>query len=246
MTGLEPRPERTAAFRLPSGLPGHSVLQIENGTTYHLMLFFKGPETFYVQINPVRRGLIALTDGAYTMAVMGNSEELRPYRATHTYTQELVPSTFTIKTEGRGSDRWNIGNAGASGPYSVLRVAPDLDRKKIEELWGKRAESTPEETRQEWLAAATGSSSTAAEALRQLARLRTDRDAFQAVERALLTSPDQTLRYIAAEQLLRFRRYFDVRQSFARAKQAGGKDLATFIAGQERYLQPRAAGSGSR
>lgn len=136
-----------------------------------------------------------------------------------------------------------IGCGFASGPYTLLRVPADVDRREVEDRWAKRSEGTPEETRQQWLAdAASRSPSTAGEALRNLARLRTDRDAFQAVEKAMVTSPDGNLRYLAAQELVHFRRYFDVRQSFNRAKAGGDRGLATYIA----RLRAARATSGRR
>lgn len=115
--------------KVPSLLPGNSVLCVENKTRYHLMLFLKGPETFYVRLNPFRRGSIVLKDGAYTQAVVVTRDDVIPYRGDPTYSGETHFSGYYIARKGQSGqpepDEHEKLEA-ITGDYTLLRAPPDL------------------------------------------------------------------------------------------------------------------------
>lgn len=116
----KPRP---ADLVLPSGLGGLSVVGINNATSYHLMVFFEGPEKFFVRFNPYRRGCVLLQDGTYTSAVIVTSDEVQPYRGQSSYNGQYAQHKYVIVT--RDSTGRETGGTGiASGPYALLRTPP--------------------------------------------------------------------------------------------------------------------------
>lgn len=219
MSGLAARPADPEILRRPSGLPGYAVMRVENGTTFHLMLFFAGPEKFYVRMNPMRRGLLVMKDGAYTTAVMGNTEEVVPYRGAQTFASDVKDARYTVKQEGRGASSWySAYSASAYGPYTLLRVAAGADRKVASARLTETPPEEPDEARTKAIAALkTGTGTTAGDAVRELARHKASAEAFEALAWALENHPDANIPFLVAEQIVRFRRRFDVSKAFESA-----------------------------
>lgn len=116
----KPRP---ADLVLPSGLGGLSVVGINNATSYHLMVFFEGPEKFFVRFNPYRRGCVVLQDGTYTSAVIVTSDEVQPYRGQSSYSGQYAQHKYVIVTRD-SSGRETGGTGIVSGSYALLRSPP--------------------------------------------------------------------------------------------------------------------------
>lgn len=110
---------RTAAGP-PSGLGGYSVHRVENGTRDHLLLFYDGPERFFVRLSPVRRGCVVLRDGTYTMAAVVTSEQVRPNRGARTFGSEVFPSKYVVTHSGEGRE-WS-DSATPYGNFLLLRA----------------------------------------------------------------------------------------------------------------------------
>ena len=123
----------------PSGLSGLSIYRIDNDTPFPLLGFFKGPETFFVRIDPLRRKAVALKDGAYSLAVVATKSELGPYREEVKLSGETRTSRFPIVTtsgssKSVGTDPLCRGLEGRSAQtdYSLVRIPDGVDRKRLE------------------------------------------------------------------------------------------------------------------
>lgn len=232
MSGLAARPADPQILRLPSGLPGYALMRVENGTTFHLMLFFAGPEKFYVRMNPMRRGLLVMKDGAYTTAVMGNTEDVVPYRGAQTFASDVKDARYTVKQEGRGASSWySAYSAAAYGPYTLLRVADGADEKVVSARLTEKPPEEPDEARSKAIAALkTGTGTKAGDAVRELARHKASAEAFEALAWALEDHPDANIPFLVAEQIVRFRRRFDVAKAFEKTiAKAPPEKLAGYI-----------------
>lgn len=117
----------------PSGLPGLSVNPIENGTAYHLLLFFEGPERFFVRVPPMRRGVAVFKSGNYKHAALVTADQVVPYRGEHEWSDRLIHSKYRIVTRtsrGETTNSWEH-NATTLGDYVLLR-SPDETRFKVD------------------------------------------------------------------------------------------------------------------
>jgi tetratricopeptide (TPR) repeat protein len=119
-----------------SGLPGLSVFVVENSTSYHLLTFFRGPESFFVDCYPYRRGSIVLQDGKYEMAVLSPSGGITPYHGQVTLTSEAVKSVYTIHKSDE-EDSQPLGGSSALGSYTVLHAPDELRDLKIDSRTGE-------------------------------------------------------------------------------------------------------------
>ncbi|MCW8132315.1 MAG: hypothetical protein KIS92_18355, partial [Planctomycetota bacterium] len=115
---------RSADLVLPSGLPGLSVAAIENATTYHILVFFDGPEKFFVRVNPLRRGCAVLKDGRYVNAVIVTSDTVRPYKAEVAVSSQYAQTRYVVVTESSSGQRTKNDWQQAYGDYQLLRATP--------------------------------------------------------------------------------------------------------------------------
>ncbi len=117
--------EAPAAFG-PSGLAGRSVHRIENDTPTYLLLFYDGPERFFVRLAPRRRGSVVLADGKYLTAVMTSREGVLSYRAEFPTAGGLLASQYSI-VEGGGRETQAFGGDWTVGDFRLLRVPGGAD-----------------------------------------------------------------------------------------------------------------------
>ncbi len=112
-----PAPQREAA----SLIPQHSAQCIENRTPYHMLVFVRGPEEFYVRLDPFRRGVVVLLDGEYDTAVIVAREEVRPYRGKRSYAGVTRMEGYHISRSG--PDRpGEEGKVDVTGEFRLLRA----------------------------------------------------------------------------------------------------------------------------
>lgn len=123
---------RRPTLSLPSGLPGLSVVAVDNVTQYHIMIFHGGPERFYVRLNPYRRGVVVLKDGAYEVAVIVTSDHVRPYKGKYQFASKYYQDKWVIVQQGKGQGpvRRNPFEE-ARGDYFMLRSPPDAGRLRV-------------------------------------------------------------------------------------------------------------------
>jgi len=121
---------------LPSMLPGCSVFGVENRTSYHLMVFAKGPEQFFVRLNPYRRGCAVLKDGTYDVAVIVADEEVRPYRGQQKLVGEYQLSSYVVQTSygNQGANAFDYSSA--TGDFALLRTPPGMDAVEVHPATG--------------------------------------------------------------------------------------------------------------
>ncbi len=100
MATLPASGEARAANEFPSTLAGRSVIALENQMPYHLLVFLKGPETFYARLDPYSRGSIVLADGTYESAVIVPTGEVRPYRGGREYRGVVTAEAYVIESPG--------------------------------------------------------------------------------------------------------------------------------------------------
>lgn len=114
---------------LPSPLPGHSIVAIENATGYHLLLFYDGPEKFFVRFNPYRKGLVGLKDGLYTFAVVVTDDSIRPYKGSFTYETKWVETRYRVVIQGQkdGGSAWTP----SGGEWETVRMPPGMQGFKV-------------------------------------------------------------------------------------------------------------------
>lgn len=105
----------------PSGLPGLSVITIENSTSHHILVFYDGPERFFLRLNPYRRGSAVLQDGAYATGVLATADEILPYRAQAVFASGRTESRYIIERRSGGKTVSETAMA-SSGPYALLRA----------------------------------------------------------------------------------------------------------------------------
>ncbi|OGV73923.1 MAG: hypothetical protein A2269_08765 [Lentisphaerae bacterium RIFOXYA12_FULL_60_10] len=109
---------------MPSLLENLSVMAIENKTPYHLMVFAKGPEQFFVRLSPYRRGSAVLKNGMYDLAVIAAREDIQPFRGKRKYDGEYQLSSYIVKMS-QGGTVWDEA-AYATGDFRLLRMPQDV------------------------------------------------------------------------------------------------------------------------
>lgn len=126
-----------------SDLTGLSVVSVENSTEHHILIFYDGPERFFLRLNPYRHGSAVLADGAYAVGVMASSDEVVPYRARLRYAGERVLHRYFIEERGGGQDR------GLSLITSARGRRGSISRRVMATMWtgppqssGRRRRST--------------------------------------------------------------------------------------------------------
>jgi hypothetical protein len=115
---------------LPSLIKGCSVDAFENATGYHLLVFYDGPEKFFVRLNPFSKGSLAVRNGDYETAVIVTSDEVVPYRAQYQFAQEFLLHTYHIVEDGQGSAPGYSDEV--SGGFVLLRLPPELMSAKLD------------------------------------------------------------------------------------------------------------------
>lgn len=106
----------------PSGLAGFSAAAVENSTSDHLLLFYDGPERFFVRVNPFRRGTIIFKDGSYVFGVMVTDDDVKPYRSQGEYQSQWSLNRYYIKiTGGNPAYRMPTTINEAQGNFRLLR-----------------------------------------------------------------------------------------------------------------------------
>lgn len=110
-----------------SGLKERSVALVENGTSHHILMTFVGPESFFVRINPYRRGSVVLKDGKYLVGVAADKDDIVSYAVEASFGEVLVRQKFVVVTKGpTGPGQGQFGFA-SYGNWTVLR-APDGEK----------------------------------------------------------------------------------------------------------------------
>lgn len=107
-----------------SGLKERSVMLVKNGTEHHILMLFEGPETFFVRINPFRRGSVVMKDGKYLIGVATVKDDIVPYAVEATLGSALVQQNFVIATRGPSGPAQGKFGFGSYGNWTILR-APD-------------------------------------------------------------------------------------------------------------------------
>lgn len=200
---------------IPSGVSGLSVLMLENGTHYHMLLFMEGVETFFVRINPLRRASVVIKDGTYTTGVLVTSDRnVRPYHGQVTYASSVTVDRYVIQGEGArpGQGVPFTDAAAASGLYTLVHTPAGVDVGPLRAVAEGRdlpgsGKTTIAVAAEEVMSA---NLQTAAQALRELKRQRKSEAAFAALRQAAAGHASDDLRRLAVEALVPFRRYFPV------------------------------------
>lgn len=108
------------SLRGASGLQGHSVVTIQNRTSHHILLFYDGPERFFVRVNPYRQGSAVLRDGEYAHGVMASADEVLPSWGKDAYASSWGFDSYVIKRSGAGGD--TTTDLTPSGDFTLLRA----------------------------------------------------------------------------------------------------------------------------
>lgn len=107
---------------VPAGLSNLSVLSIDNSTEHHLLIFYKGPETFAVPCRPYRKVSAVMKNGAYDIAVITPSGAIQPYKGKVTLNNHWQKSNYRIESSANQRKEMPPGFASsASGKYQVAR-----------------------------------------------------------------------------------------------------------------------------
>lgn len=117
-------PEKVGAEKLsPSGLSGLSVLSVDNSTEYHLLVFYRGPETFVLASRPYRKVSAVLKNGAYEIAVIAPSGAIQPYRGEVTLQSTWQKSNYRVETSSSGRRKEFPASYGSAawGDYQLAR-----------------------------------------------------------------------------------------------------------------------------
>lgn len=116
----------------PSGLAGLNVAALENATGYHLLLFYDGPERFFVRVAPRRRGTVVFKDGKYRHGAVVTDAKITPARGEPQYQSKFIEGRYRIVTDRGGKvteDREKF--AVPLGPYPLLR-APEGEQLEVD------------------------------------------------------------------------------------------------------------------
>jgi hypothetical protein len=115
-------PEQQAPhLELPSGLRDAAAVSVENATSQHILVFYDGPEKFFVRFNPYRKGTVILKTGSYLVGVVGTDDSTRPYHGKLTYGAATSFSQYVVVREGGGAEPETLGVASATGDYRIVR-----------------------------------------------------------------------------------------------------------------------------
>lgn len=116
----------------PSGLAGLNVAALENATGYHLLLFFDGPERFFVRVSPRRRGSVVFKDGKYRHGAVVTDAKITPARGEPQYQSRFIEGRYRIVRERAGQvtedlDKYSV----PLGNYPLLR-APEGEQLEVD------------------------------------------------------------------------------------------------------------------
>ena len=117
-----PVEEIPATGLVPSGLENLSVLSIDNSTEHHLLVFYRGPESFFLACRPHRKVSAVLKDGDYEIAVIAPSGAISPYHGKTSLSEARQQSNYTLRRSGEDSERFGSYGSAASGVYTLARV----------------------------------------------------------------------------------------------------------------------------
>ncbi|MFA6317978.1 MAG: hypothetical protein WC943_11205 [Elusimicrobiota bacterium] len=123
----------------PSLLPGQSVISVENATEHHILLFYEGPDRFFLRLNPFRRGSAVLPDGTYSLGVMASDDEIVPYRSTKAYAGEQVLHRFVIERHVGGRKEGAGFRIPTSGDWALLRLPAGVSGLAVDPKSGRVA-----------------------------------------------------------------------------------------------------------
>jgi len=123
-----------------SGLKGFSAAAVENSTSDHLLLFYDGPERFFVRVNPFRRGTFVFRDGSYVFGVMVTDDDVKPYRSQGEYQSQWSFNRYYIRiTGGNPAYRMPATISEAQGDYRLLRNPSEAGALRIDPKTGQLA-----------------------------------------------------------------------------------------------------------
>ncbi len=124
--------------QMPSGVPGFSAVAVNNGTSYHLLMFFSGPERFFVRLNPMRRGTVVLRDGEYEVGVVVTRDDITPNRGKRSFKSFTTTGTYRLVRTVNGVEQkdWVEGLAQTQGPFVLLRAPVDAPPVEVEPVTG--------------------------------------------------------------------------------------------------------------
>lgn len=124
---------------LPSGLDNVSVLSIDNSTEHHLLVFYRGPETFFLACRPYRKVSAVLKNGNYDIAVIAPSGVIQPYRGQVAMNSNWQKSNYHIETSSTQTRQPEFtGPLGstASGEYRLARKPTGTGEFRIDKRTG--------------------------------------------------------------------------------------------------------------
>ncbi len=124
----------------PSGLEGLSVLTVDNSTEHHLLVFYKGPESFFLACRPYRKLSAALKDGDYEIAVVAHSGAISPYHGKVALKGAWQKSIYTVGRSNEDRDLFNRSSA-AHGEYVLARTTKDAGSFQIDVRTGSVAKT---------------------------------------------------------------------------------------------------------
>lgn len=124
-------PMRATGPSAASGLPGLSVVAVDNATRYPLLAFYEGPERFFVRIHPVRRGTVVLKDGAYRVVVIVAAEDVLPHHGRAELKSQLTRAAYSIRRQENGQET-AVEAAPPSGPYRLARAPEGMRELEID------------------------------------------------------------------------------------------------------------------
>ncbi len=120
----------------PSGLPGLSLISVENSTEHHILIFYGGPERFFLRVNPYRRAGAVIRDGSYEVGVMTSGDNVVPYRSKLKYAARRLLHRYVIERRVNGQIEGGSRAPTTSGDWRLLRVPPGAAPLKIDPVSG--------------------------------------------------------------------------------------------------------------
>jgi len=119
-----------------SGRPGVSVHSVDNSTEYHLLLFYRGPDSFFLACRPYRKVSALLRDGDYEVAVITPSGAIRPYHGKVQLQGSWKRSNYRVGTDQESPEFQRHLSSSASGSYQLARRPEGMETVSLDPKTG--------------------------------------------------------------------------------------------------------------
>lgn len=106
-----------------SELNGLSCLSVDNSTQHQLLVFYRGPESFFLSCRPFRKASAVMKNGEYEIAVIAPSGAIQPFHGRVQLNDAWQKASYSLQRSDVDPDLYRGGTgSSASGEYVLNRI----------------------------------------------------------------------------------------------------------------------------